>query len=106
MPNHVHLLVTPSIPVPKLLKSLKGITAKRANELLGLTGKQFWQEESYDQLVRDNREFERIWNYIEENPVRAGLVAVAAAYRWSSAGRRDRGVARGSGDPPYKAAEN
>jgi hypothetical protein len=44
MPNHVHLLITPLVPLPKLTKSLKGITAKRANETLHLTGKPFWQE--------------------------------------------------------------
>lgn len=38
MPNHVHLLLTPAIPLPKITKSLKGITAKRANLVLGLTG--------------------------------------------------------------------
>ena len=31
MPNHVHLLVTALVPLPKLTKSLKGSTAKRAN---------------------------------------------------------------------------
>ena len=31
MPNHVHLLLTPSVALPQLTKSLKGITAKRAN---------------------------------------------------------------------------
>jgi hypothetical protein len=31
MPNYVHILVTPFVPLPKLTKSLKGITAKRAN---------------------------------------------------------------------------
>ena len=41
MPNHVHLLVTPAIPLPELMKSLKGITAKRANVLLALTAKPF-----------------------------------------------------------------
>jgi putative DNA methylase len=34
MPNHVHLLVTPRVELPKLTKSLKGITAKRANMIL------------------------------------------------------------------------
>jgi putative transposase len=29
MPNHVHVLATPSVPLPKLTKSLKGITAKQ-----------------------------------------------------------------------------
>lgn len=91
MPNHVHLLVTALVPLPKLTKSLKGITAKRTNEMLGLAGNSFWQGESYDRLVRDQREFDKIRSYIEENPVRAGLVREAAEYRWSSAGWPTRG---------------
>jgi putative transposase len=55
MPNHVHMLATPSVALPKLTKSLKGITAKRANAMLALTGIPFWQEESYDHLVRHGR---------------------------------------------------
>lgn len=86
MPNHVHVLMTPALALPRLTKSLKGITAKRANQMLGLTGQSFWQEESYDHLVRNEQGFERIRNYIEQNPVRAGLVRHASEYRWSSAG--------------------
>jgi len=86
MPNHVHLLCTPAVELQKLTKSLKGITAKRANALLALTGKPFWQEESYDRLVRNGAEFDKIRYYIEQNPVRAGLVSGASEYRWSSAG--------------------
>jgi REP element-mobilizing transposase RayT len=52
MPNHVHLLLTPRVSVSKLLGSLKAVTAKRANLLLQRTGKPFWQDESYDRLVR------------------------------------------------------
>jgi REP element-mobilizing transposase RayT len=85
MPNHVHLLLSPLVPLPKLTKSLKGITAKRANEMLTLTGCPFWQEESYDHLVGNEREFERIRLYIEHNPVRAGLVKEGDQYPWSSA---------------------
>ena len=85
MPNHVHLLVTPLVEVARMTKSLKGITAKKANAMLTLTGRPFWQEESYDHLVRHEREFGRIRCYIEENPVRAGLVRQACEYRWSSA---------------------
>jgi putative transposase len=91
MPNHVHLPATPAVPLPKLTRSLKGITAKRANAMLGLTGDSFWQEESYDHLVRDQGEFEKIRSYIEANPVRAGLVRDASEYRWSSAGGATRG---------------
>lgn len=86
MPNHVHLLTTLAVSLPKLTKSLKGITAKRANAMLDLTGSSFWQEESYDHLIRDGREFESARSYIEANPVRAGLAKEASQYRWSSAG--------------------
>jgi len=86
MPNHIHMLVSPKIPLPQLTKAVKGFTAKRANQMLACTGNPFWQEESYDHLVRGRAEWERIKFYIEQNPVRAGLVNEARQYRWSSAG--------------------
>ena len=85
MPNHVHLLITPQSEVPKLMQNLKGSTARYANRLLGRTGTPFWQNESYDRLVRDADEFRKIENYILQNPVRAGLVVSAEQYVWSSA---------------------
>ncbi len=85
MPNHLHLLATPNVPLSHLVKSLKSFTAKRANERLRLTGKSFWQDESYDHLVRDSSSAEKIRRYIEHNPVRAGLAKAAAEYKWSSA---------------------
>ena len=101
MPNHVHILATPSVELPKLTRSLKGITAKRANAILRLTGKPFWQDESYDHLVRNEREFEKIRRYIEENPVRAGLVSEASEYRWSSAGWATSGSPADRGAAPH-----
>ena len=85
MPNHVHLLVTPSVPATKWLGPLKGFTAHEANLLLGRTGRPFWQNESYDRLVRSPDEFERIRLYIENNPVKAGLAAAPEDFEWSSA---------------------
>ncbi|MDP8980695.1 MAG: transposase [Acidobacteriota bacterium] len=105
MPNHVHILITPFVPLPKLTGSLKGITAKRANEMLRLTGKPFWQEESYDRLVRDGQEFLRIQRYIEWNPVRAGLVSEPCDYPWSSV-EAAGGAACGPGGPPYNQPHN
>ncbi|HEY7388808.1 MAG TPA: transposase [Bryobacteraceae bacterium] len=84
MANHVHMLVTPRVRSSDWLRSLKGFTAHEANRLLGLSGKPFWQDESYDHLVRDG-EFERIRRYIENNPVRAGLVTEPEDFLWSSA---------------------
>lgn len=81
MPNHVHLLILPKIAAPKIMRWLKGSTARTANQLLGRTGLPFWQDESYDHWVRGPKEFGGIIGYIEENPVSAGLVD----WRWSSA---------------------
>ncbi|MEX2261754.1 MAG: transposase [Bryobacteraceae bacterium] len=90
MPNHVHLLLTPHVSVSKLLGSLKAATAKRANLLLRRTGRPFWQDESYDHLVRSGEEFRRIQRYIANNPVTAGLATRPEEYAWSSARRPGR----------------
>lgn len=86
MPNHVHMLASPLLPLPSILRKLKGGTAFQANRLLNRTGMPFWQEESYDHVVRNERSFWRIVRYIEENPMRAGLVNAPDQYSWSSAG--------------------
>ena len=85
MANHVHALLLPKIEVAKLMGSLKGFTAREANRMLDRTGMPFWQKESYDHWVRDEAEWNRIARYIENNPVKAGLVSAPEAYRWSSA---------------------
>jgi type I restriction enzyme R subunit/putative DNA methylase len=85
MSNHVHVLLLPLASPSKLLKALKGYTAYQANRLLGRTGEQFWQRESYDHWVRDDREWSKIAAYIEDNPVKAGIVVRSDDYLWSSA---------------------
>jgi REP element-mobilizing transposase RayT len=78
------MLVTPSVVSAKWLGPLKGFTAYQANRILGRTGT-FWQQESYDHVVRSGAGLERVRRYIENNPVKAGLAATAEDYRWSSA---------------------
>ncbi|MGH9653723.1 MAG: transposase [Bryobacteraceae bacterium] len=85
MANHVHILIRPHIDPSRLLKPLKGSTAREANKLLRRTGEPFWQKESYDHWVRNQAEFDRIRAYIENNPVKAGLVQLPEEYPWSSA---------------------
>jgi putative transposase len=97
MSNHVHALFTPLVLVKEeteaeteptyhalsaIMQSLKGFTAWKANELLGRTG-QFWQHESYDHVVRNEQELQRIRRYILQNPVQAGLVAHWDEWPWS-----------------------
>jgi putative transposase len=78
MPNHVHLVCTPLVregmveSISNIMHSLKGFTARHANLRLGREGA-FWQHESYDHVLRDVEEYQRILNYVMDNPARAGL---------------------------------
>jgi putative transposase len=87
MPNHVHLLLTPKLQVRKITRALKGATARRSNVLLRRTGQPFWQDESFDQWIRDEGQFWRLKQYIERNPVKAGLVRTPQDWPWSSASK-------------------
>jgi type I restriction enzyme R subunit/putative DNA methylase len=87
MSNHVHVLLRPLQATARLLQWLKRSTAREANQVLGRTGQPFWQRESYDHWVREERQLERIVVHIENNPVQAGLARVPSQYRWSSAWR-------------------
>lgn len=79
MPNHFHLIIDTSDevkytkPLYAIMHSLKSYTAKEANKVLDREGT-FWQEESYDHVIRDGREFKNTIAYTLENPVKAGLV--------------------------------
>jgi REP element-mobilizing transposase RayT len=84
MPNHVHVLWTPRISLPVLMRNVKGAAAYGANILLGRAGQRFWQEEYFDRIVRNDAEFSRIRRYIEWNPVAAGLVRTPEEFLWSS----------------------
>lgn len=74
MPNHVHALVCMlgETEVERQCKSWKRFTARRINHKLHCTGR-FWQEESFDHLVRSVAQFEYLQKYIAENPVKARL---------------------------------
>lgn len=87
MSNHCHMLMDQqNIPEPPKLSDgknytavshamrlLKGRTGYACAKLLGSKGA-FWQHESYDHVLRDEKEFTRILEYIANNPVKAGLV--------------------------------
>jgi putative transposase len=86
MPNHVHLLIFHLVQVPVFMRWLKGSTARHANQALGRTGQRFWQDESFDHYLRSSNEVGKYVEYIEGNPLSAGLVGRAEDWRWSSAG--------------------
>jgi putative transposase len=74
MPNHVHLLacLIRAAEIEAQCRSWKKFTAGKINELLGRDGR-FWQEESFDHLVRSIEQFEHVQRYIAANPIQAHL---------------------------------
>ena len=98
MPNHVHILIDTAIQVCKyefvngkwtsywlddipdsfkeldeIMRRIKGASAYYSNKLLKRIGQPFWQKDSYDHFVRNEKEWNNIFNYIIQNPVKAHL---------------------------------
>jgi thiamine-phosphate pyrophosphorylase len=76
MPDHIHLLLQPrrAFELSRVLKGMKGVSAKLVNESRGNNGS-LWQDESWDRIVRDQAEFDEKLQYMLNNPVKRGLVA-------------------------------
>jgi REP element-mobilizing transposase RayT len=85
MPNHVHAILQPRGAMSTIMRWLKGRTGRAANRILGRTKTPFWQDESFDHWVRSAEEFQDLIEYVENNPVKAGLVGAKERWRWSSA---------------------
>jgi len=92
MPEHVHLLVQPSLPeapVSRVLMSLKRRVStkvlKRWRDENQDTPTQFWQSGGgYDRNIYSSEELTEKTRYIHENPVRRGLVERPEDWGWSS----------------------
>ena len=109
MPNHVHVLFQPLADwsVSKIVASWKSFTGRRIAEFVRARGEggrsqeglydeglcqagarrtdRIWHREYWDRFIRNQRHFEIVVHYIHENPVKAGLVAKAEDWLWSSA---------------------
>ena len=108
IPDHVHLLVRPrhaEYSMPQILKTIKGLFAKRLIEnwkarhpyrLKRLEirtpagiGHRVWQRGGgFDRNLFSHDLIRRAIAYIEDNPVRKGLVSDPTQWIWSSAGAR------------------
>ena len=86
MPNHVHVVIEildrPSLS--EIVGSWKSFTAKQANAKLGRSGS-FWHADYFDRYMRNEDHLTRTIEYVEYNPVKAGLVEVTSVWPWSSA---------------------
>ncbi|MDP2363879.1 MAG: transposase [Ignavibacteria bacterium] len=77
MPNHVHLVFTildSGKTLSDIMKKIKGSTAIIINRHLKKEGS-LWQAESFDRLIREEKELYNIIKYVLLNPVKANLVA-------------------------------
>ena len=74
MPNHVHLIVCllGTTEIKAQCTSWKRYTANLIHKKLGTKGR-FWQEESFDHLIRSPGQFEKLRDYIANNPAKLPL---------------------------------
>jgi putative transposase len=75
MPNHLHVLLTvKDITIEKAVQLIKGNFSYRAKKELGFQ-REIWQKGFSEVRIQDRKSSCR--SYIEENPVKAGLVCSA-----------------------------
>ncbi len=86
MPNHMHLLlsVDDDHAVGRAIQMIKGGFSHAMGQA-GLKLKAVWQPSYYEHRVRDAAEYDRMRNYIHQNPVRRHLVERASDCPYSSA---------------------
>ncbi len=88
MTDHAHILFRilkksedSYFSLQEILKPLKGVTARKVNKLLGWKG-QFWLAESFDRIIRNEKEWRQKYKYIKNNPITGGLVENLVHYKW------------------------
>ena len=93
MPNHFHLVLTPSGPdgIGKLMQYTGRYYVQHANRRYGRTGT-LWDGRYRATLFDPAELLLPVCRYVELNPVRAGLVESPAAYDWSSHGANALGT--------------
>ena len=71
MPNHIHVIVEIAGKGSNLINavgSFKSAVTKKIHE----TDPELkvWQRSFYDHVIRNQKSYEKIWNYIETNPIK------------------------------------
>ena len=82
MPDHFHALITPApdVSLEKAMQYIKGGFSFRLKSKLDV-----WMRSFNESQISTEEKFMNSVRYIEQNPVRRGLVATPEAFRFSSA---------------------
>ena len=72
MPNHIHILFKEIMELSEAIRKLKGGLAFVINRELNMKG-QFWANNYYDKMIRDERHFKIVYEYIKNNSIKASL---------------------------------
>ena len=85
MPEHVHLLLTPSdqVTLERSIQFIKGGYSHAFGVEFG--AREVWQRGFADHRIRDADDFVRHRDYIHQNPVKRRLVENTMEYRYCSA---------------------
>jgi len=86
MPNHFHLLITPGneTNLSRIIQWIKTNTAKIWN-FTNNSNDHLWGERFFSRPIRDIEDYLIVNNYIEQNPVKAGLVCNPCDWKASGA---------------------
>lgn len=83
MPHHLHLLVAPADREASVGELAKWFKCWFKQALLDANWQ--WQEGCFDRLLRSDESLGEKWDYVRENPLRAGLVKDAADWPYQYA---------------------
>jgi putative transposase len=72
MPDHLHFIASPTNDREAKLGNCAGAIKRWMRQELKASWN--WQRGSFDRLLRSDESLSEKWLYIEENPVRAGMV--------------------------------
>ncbi|MDR1867024.1 MAG: transposase [Treponema sp.] len=78
MDNHIHFLITPDkdVSLSVIMKWIKMVFAIRWNKMHKMTG-HVWGDRFHARMIESREDFLRVFRYINQNPVKAGLVTQA-----------------------------
>ena len=75
MPEHIHLFCAPGHIPAKPLANWIRFWKSEISKATGAGEDSFWQREHWDTQLRQSESYVAKWEYVRNNPVRAGLVA-------------------------------